>query len=86
MKVNDCMRILIIFVLIFTPFTLKATETVVEKEYSWIETTYDKEDIFIECGLLNQAGFELYYKKVANNIGDINLNTIDGTDPSPSSF
>jgi hypothetical protein len=45
------------------------TETVGEATYTWIETTWDKDDIYTQVDLLNDAGgigFTEGYKKVTN--------------------
>src|SRR6056297_1504660 len=72
---------LVIFISLIPSFLLAVeTETVGAATYTWIETTWDMDDIYTQVDLLNDTGgigFSEGYEKVANNIGDINLETID---------
>jgi hypothetical protein len=71
---------LVIFISLIPSFLLAVeTETVGGTTYNWYETTWDKDNIFTQAGLLDQVGITLDNFKVAENIGDINLETIDGS-------
>ncbi|HMA77484.1 MAG TPA: hypothetical protein VKO43_09260, partial [Candidatus Krumholzibacteriaceae bacterium] len=71
---------LVIFISLIPSFLLAVeTETVGATTYNWYETTWDKDKIFTQAGLLDQVGITLDNFKVANNIGDIDITTIDGS-------
>jgi hypothetical protein len=55
------------------------TETVGEAKYTWIETTWDKDDIYTQVGLLDFVGIGQGQKEVAEKIGDIDITMIDGS-------
>ena len=71
---------LVIFIFLIPSFLLAVeTETVGKTTYNWYETTWDKDDIYKQASLLDQVGITLDNFKVAKSIGDINLETIDGS-------
>lgn len=75
--IEKCLVVIIFLIPSFTHAI--ETETVGEATYNWYETTWDKDDIFTQASLLDEVGILLDNLKVAKNIGDINLEQIDGS-------
>ena len=68
------MKAISVFLVIFISFISSSllaveTETVGKTTYNWYETTWDKDKIYTQTGLLDQVGITLDNFKVAENKG-----------------